>query len=142
MNKLLFLPFLFALGCGPIPEPTQAPTPGFPPAERTVSQIPVTTNCVVSYNSLTETDFKCTFHNGSYTVSSLCINVSMIQHWQKEFAMSLHPFCSGGIAPHEDRTVTYTVRSLEHTKLSHSCGRDLVTCYMRIDPVKVERILP
>src|SRR5271157_2599943 len=97
MNKLSFLPLLFALGCGTTA--TSASTVESPSTEKTVSP-----SCAVSYNNLLETASRCRFHNGCNTASVSCVDVSMIHHWKKELATSLHPSCSSAIAPNEDKT--------------------------------------
>ena len=138
MKKLFLFPLLLALGCSASPPPpAQGPSNGFPEPDRVMVSKPVDGMCIVGFNSLIETDFKCTFHNGNDdVVASSCFNVVVLRRFQQEYVMTLHPFCSGGIAPNDTVNKIYEIRSLEHTKLSHGCGRDLSTCYMRLDRVK------
>lgn len=123
-------------------EPRQAPVTDFPAPTRNVDQVPVTSSCITTTVTNTHTNFTCSYHNGNYGVSSLCVKVSVFRHYKDEFVMSLRPFCSGGIGPNDTRTVYFTIRSDENRKLTNGCGRKLETCYMRVDPIRDERILP
>lgn len=136
MNKLLCLPLLLALGCSAPSQPAATPSPaaGLETVEKFTNSTPMVTNCTLGFNSLIETDIKCKFHNGGEHVASTCIQAAFYRNFQKEYVMSTHSLCSGGVAPNEDRDMIFEIRSLEHTKLSHGCGRELNLCFMKVEP--------
>lgn len=140
MKHLLILSFLF-LGACTVHEPTQVESPGLPAQTRHVDQDPITTNCLVVENDVRHTKVTCSFYNGSYSVSSLCIQVSFLKHTQDELVYTSLPFCSEALTPRANMSLSFGVFSTEHTSLSHACGRNLDYCYMRVEPVKQERIL-
>lgn len=132
MKKILLLPLLLLLGC------VEPPPPQTAEVDHVVNKYPPTAFCLAKNNTLTQSDIECTFANPDEQVASLCVQVSLYRHFQKEFVMSLHTMCSGGIAPKDKVVKTFPIRSTEHRKMSFGCGRKLETCYLATVPVANE----
>lgn len=140
MTKL-FLASLLFLGCVPAVEPRQQQ----PEALRVPSVTEprgINSNCyAIDYYS-DKAAFNCYFSNNTYSVSSNCIQLLFYKRSNNQFISNSKLICSEWINPLDETSFELEIGGLFYKKLTGECGENLHHCYMRIDPVSQEKMLP